>query len=152
MVEYMTIKEGFPYEHILPKDTVLSLFSAAFYGENDVKHLYKIGCRNVLMIDIDQVKLIAMQNKYKYEILCTDVFEFLKNNKKIFDIVISDQWSNDDLRIHETYFCRLLNIARKRLILGCTEAYIQGHFPVPGEYFKRSDFNGGTYWRSIQIT
>jgi len=146
------IKKGFPIELLKPEMSILCLFSAAFYGNNDIQFIHGAGCRNVLLMDNDKAKLAATAQRFDYGWSCIDIYEYLETKPmETFDIVLSDQWSNQDEKIHVTHFNQLKRMARKYLILGCTDMWLKGNYPSPGEYYKRSDFNGGVYWRVICV-
>jgi len=144
------MKLGFPVELLKPDDSILCLFSAAFYGENDIKHIHRAGCKHVLLMDIAkyQLRTTAYHFGYKYKVI--DILKWLKSKpNEVYDIIVSDQWSSQDKLIHVDHFQTLQNMSKRHLILGCTEMWMQGKFP-PGEYYKRSDWNGGVYWRVVK--
>ena len=144
------MKTGFPTELLTPDDSILCLFSAAFYGLNDVRHIHKVGCKYVMLMDNDKVKLQIVAARYGYNYDCLDIFEWLKTTpNEVWDVIVCDQWSNQDELIHVDYFQTLQNMSKRHLILGCTEMWLQGKRPL-GEYYKRSDFNGGVYWRVVK--
>jgi hypothetical protein len=145
------MKTGFPKELFKPEMSVLSLFSAAFTGRNDVNYIKEAGCTNVTLVDYDIKKLSETSEKYKYNAVCIDIFKALENNESLggHDIVISDQWTQHDELIHVKHLDKLLKTAKKYLILSCNEYWLKGRRPEPGEYYKRSDYQGGTYWRVI---
>lgn len=139
------MKTGFPKEYIKPSDSVLCLFAAAFGGENDVRHIADIGCREVMMVDTDRAELEDMELVYDYSIHCGDVFDFIQTMGD-YDVIVCDQWSVQDEQVHR--IAGYLKSHCRVLILGCTERWLQGSRPE-GEYYKRSEFNGGTYWRVL---
>lgn len=141
---------GFPSHVLKPKDKVLSLFTAAFGGQQDIKFIHKAGIKTCLMVDINTASLNRME--YNYQKLCADCFETIDRifeTKEKFDVVTSDHWTGQDFRIHGTYFEKLKAIA-PTLILGISQTYLTTLPSLPeGLYYKRSDLNGGIYWRLI---
>ena len=147
MVGHM--KLGFPIELLEPEMSILCLFSAAFFGNNDIQFIHEAGCRDVILLDNDEIKLRATARRFNYDFRVTDIYEWLKSSPiEVYDIVVSDQWSNQDQLIHVDYFQQIKLMARKYMILGCTEMWLQGDRPE-GEYYKRSNYNGGVYWRVL---
>jgi hypothetical protein len=147
--------KGFPVELLQPHFTVLSLFAAAFGGEQDIKFLHEAGISKVEMVDNDRAKLDALAVKFPgYTCNCTDAFAVIDacvNANIRFDIVISDQWTSDDNKINDWYLDRLKRIGMKYLIVSVNQIYIDSLESIPpGEYYYRSDFRGGVYWRVIE--
>ena len=145
------MEKGFPIELLNPNMSILCLFSAAFYGNNDIQFIHGAGCKYVMMMDNDKEKLIATGRRFEgYDYDCIDIYKYLESKpKEVYDVVVSDQWSNEDEKIHVEHFEQLKRMFRKYLILGCSEMWLKGNYPTPGEYYKRSNFNGGVYWRVI---
>lgn len=141
---------GFPSHVLKPSHKVLSLFSAAFGGKQDVKYIHEAGVENCLLVDINAACLSRMD--FPYQKLCADCFEFIDKahaKREKFDIIVSDHWTGQDKEIHGTYFEKLSQMA-PILILGICQQYINTLPSLPkGTYYKRSDFNGGVYWRLI---
>lgn len=139
---------GFPSQVIKRHHKVLSLFVAAFGGKQDVEHIRKAGVQKCVMVDIDASKLNKMN--YDYSKICGDCFEIIDVIHKTgeqFDVVTSDHWTGQDEAIHGIYFEKLCAIAPIR-ILGISQKYLNTLNSLPeGLYYKRSDFNGGVFWR-----
>lgn len=142
---------GFPSHVLKPSHKVLSLFSAAFGGKQDVKFIHEAGVKTCLMVDINAASLKLMD--YPYEKICADCFEMIDRiyeRKEKFNVVVSDHWTGQDTKIHGEYFEKLRSIA-PILILGICQTHIntQPSLP-PGLYYKRGGYNGGVFWRLIQ--
>lgn len=143
---------AFPSDLLRPTDSVLCLFSAAYKGEHDVAFVKEAGCTDVLLIDNDETKLqeTAMQHEYGYK--CCDAFDYIifaASTDMKWDVVITDQWSNQDIEINVAYLDMLLRIARRHLILGYCKRNFNNCLIGPGRYMHRSDHLGGVYWRII---
>jgi len=155
MVEVKISGNGFPSHLFSPETTVLSLFSAAFGGEQDIKFLHEAGITKVDMVDLDRSKLDALGNKFPgYVCSCMDAFKVIDScvvESIRYDVVVCDQWTSDDNKINDWYLDRLKSIASHYLILGISQAYIDTLISIPeGVYYYRSDFRGGVYWRVIE--
>ena len=144
--------EGFPSHLFSKKTTVISLFSAAFLGENDVQFIAEAGVVNCLLVDIDGQNLIQLFESYGYGICRSDVYQFINSTSLKVNIIVSDQWTGQDKKINDEYFVRLMEIASDYLVLGISQSYINIIGFVPhGEYYKRSDYRGGVYWRVVNV-
>ena len=90
----------FPLEIVGDCASAASFFCAAFQGFNDVVHLHRKGFSELLLIDLDGEKLDAMRDIYRGEEVRFeqgDAFEVahrLRKEKRKFDLVITDPWSN----------------------------------------------------------
>jgi hypothetical protein len=150
MVDIVTNLTGFPLQVIKPTDKVLSLFCAAYGGQQDVHHIFLAGVTKCTMVDIDDVKLKAM--RFSYDRLCADCFEIIDRfyvSGEKFDVVVSDHWTGQDEKIHGDYLAKLKVLAPVR-ILGICSKYLKTQEKTPdGTYYKRSNFNGGVYWRLL---
>lgn len=142
---------GFPSHVIKPKHRVLSLFVAAFGGVQDVKFVHAAGVKECVMVDMNAASLKRME--YPYHKLCSDCFEVIDRihaSKEKFDVITSDHWTGQDGQIHSKYFEKLRDIA-PTLILGISQHYMNTLPSLPeGLYYKRSDYQGGIFWRLIQ--
>jgi len=142
---------GFPSSILQPRFTVLSLFSAAFGGEQDVQFIHKAGVVDCELIDIDYNKVSALGEKYGYKYSSIDAFILIEVETFQRNIIVSDHWTNQDAKIHGKYFDKLKSLATDYLILGISQAYIDTLDAIPeGDYYYRSDFQGGVYWRVIE--
>lgn len=145
------MSEGFPIHALRPGHKVLSLFSAAFGGRQDVKYIFEAGVKDCLCVDINQFGLRLMPFPYKY--LTDDCFEYINRAYSggfKFDVIVSDHWTNQDPKIHDEYFEKLDSMAHT-LILGISQVYLNT-LPKPpsGILYKRSHYMGGVYWRLIE--
>jgi len=155
MVKVTPIETGFPVEILKPEFTALSLFSAAFAGEQDVKYLHESGIKKVELVDNDRSKLDVLGSKFPtYVCNCEDAFKIIDlccTSNIRYDIVISDHWTSDDNKINDWYLDRLKQIAMKYLILGISQPYLDTLDSIPeGNYYYRSDYQGGVFWRVIE--
>ena len=142
------IKTGFPSELFNRKTTVLSLFSAAFYGENDVQHIHKAGVKSCILVDTDRHRLTATAEMYRYTKICADAFTLIDSFNLIrskFDIVVADPYTGVKMARTYDYLPKLLNIASNYLIIGCTTEYLND----TDTFYFRSNHSGGIYWRVI---
>lgn len=143
------MKRPFPIKLIKRTDSVLSLFSAYYGGEQDVKYIHEAKVTDCVLVDNDSKKLLELP--YEYIKVCQDAYSFIDEcveNGNKFDVVVSDQWTTQDERIHVEYFERLLSITRRVLILSCTQAYKNDN--TKDKYLFRSEYNGGVYWMIIE--
>lgn len=142
---------GFPIHVLNPKQKVLSLFVAAYGGQQDIVYVHKAGVKTCLMVDLNARSLSLMT--YPYQKVCGDCFQMIDkifDSKEKFDVITSDHWTGQDQKIHGPYFEKLKSIA-PTLILGISQTYINTLPYLPdGLYYKRSDYNGGIYWRLIE--
>lgn len=142
---------NFPSQVLKPQHKVLSLFCAAFGGQQDVRFIHEAGVKDCTLVDYDAEKLATVT--YPYRKVCGDCFEFIElayHRGEKYDVIVSDHWTNQDTEIHWRYFDKLRKMAPV-LILGICQVYLDTLPERPeGEYFKRSAFRGGIYWRLIQ--
>jgi hypothetical protein len=140
----------FPKEYIRSSDKVLCLFSAAFGGSQDVRYVYDAGVKDCVMVDNDKIKLLEL--KFPYTKVEGDCFNFIdecvKNNEK-YDVVISDQWTQQMEIINTNYLERLKQITKRVLIIGCSQIYLDAGNIVTDLLIKRSEHMGGIFWRVI---
>jgi len=141
----------FPDYLLNPKQKALCLFCAAFGGEQDVKPLRQAGIKDITLVDHDQPKLLAMALDHEW-IRVDDAFKFIEQLQSKFDIITSDQWTNQDQLIHENHLPKLRLLCKGWLILGISQTYIDTLAPNTignDVLIKRSNRNGGVYWRVI---
>lgn len=147
----MATLTGFPSSVLNPKLKVLSLFVAAYGGQQDIEFIHKAGVKTCLMVDLNAKSLGLMA--YPYHKVCGDCFEMIDKiyeSKEKFDVITSDHWTNQDEKIHGPYFEKLSAIA-PTLILGICQRYINTLPSLPsGIYYKRGLYAGGTFWRLIE--
>ena len=139
----------FPKEYLRPTDKVVCLFSAAFGGVHDVKYVHEAGVKDCIMVDWDEEKLAAM--KYDYTKVKADCFSFIDecvDNGALFDVVISDQWTQQIKIINTDYLERLKKITKRVLIVGCSQLYLNDN-EVKEPLMWRSTHLGGIFWRII---
>ena len=144
----------FPTEILKPEYSVLCLFASAYGGEHDVAFVHDAGCTDVLLIDRDEATLTATAEKYGFKSKCCDAFDYIifaASNDMRWDVVITDQWSSQNIEINVGYFDMLHKIARRHLCLGYCRASFKNHLIQPGRYVHRSDHLGGAYWRVIDL-
>jgi len=144
----------FPTEILHPDRSVLCLFSAWYIGEHDVAFVHATGCMDVLLIDRDADRLQRTSVQYGYKSKCCDVFDFITlaiATGKKWDVIITDQWSDQDFQINVEWFERLKSICNKTLCLGYCKRGFNEEFIPPGRYVQRSDYLGGVYWRIVEI-
>jgi hypothetical protein len=150
------MKETFP-TYILKYESdirILDLFCAGFYGENTTLKVIEL-CKTYTGIDIDNEKIITMQdiykNKYnKARFITNDVYEYLRAGNEQYEIVISDQPTNQNNRIIEE-LPLISKMAIKYMVIstniqtipqmprGINKFYLQS-------FWYRSEYLGGTYW------
>jgi hypothetical protein len=134
--------------------TAACIFCAAFHGEQDVHYLKKNNVKHVLLIDNDVNKLVETAAKYDYPGMVADGFEFIDRciaQKRTFDVVVCDQWTNMDARVWAKYE-DMKKIATRYLIIGAVQVNIDNGLTLPpGEMVKRSDHLGGAYWHVTKI-
>ena len=144
------MKNGFPVEVLPQCSSVLSVFSAAFLGRNDIEFIHKAGITDCFLVDRDKEKLEGMKTLFGYGFHCGDAFEFVRNHKKKYDLVITDQWSSMDSYTWDNREL-FLNLATKYLIMGiCYEQKKYNQVPE-GEFFHRSDNFGGVFWHLTKL-
>lgn len=144
----------FPAELLRPEYSVLCLFAAHYTGEHDVAFVKEAGCTNVLLIDNNKEKLDATCAMYGYKGKCCDAFDFITISEAAemkWDVVIADQWSNQDVDVNVEFYHWLKSICREHLILGYGPRQFDGKFIEPGRYLHRSDHLGGVYWRIVDL-
>ena len=144
----------FPTEILRPEHSVLCLFSAWYTGEHDVAFVKKAGCTDVLLVDLDSRRLQATSIMYDYQAKVCDAFDFITlsvASGRKWDVVITDQWSNQDQLINVEWLDRLKQICNKTLCLGYCKRWFGDKFFRPGRYVHRSDHLGGVYWRIIEL-
>lgn len=135
----------FPDLILRPEFTVLSLFSAAFLGKNDISFIHKAGIKQCTMIDIDLDKLIQMNKLFNYSYVCEDALKVIDNCSERFDVVISDQFTNMNKDVWQRYD-KLKQITSKYLIIGVSGSFMKEYKLPEGELYKRSENYGGVYW------
>ena len=144
------MNETFPKEYLKETDSILCLFCAAFGGVQDVKYVYEAGIKDCIMVDWDKEKLMAMKYPYaKVEADCFDYIDKCIAENKIFDVVISDQWTQQMDIININYLERLKQITKRVLIIGCSQQFIDKGNIVNEPLLKRSTHLGGIFWRII---
>ena len=141
------MKSGFPIEYISKDMTALCLFASAFDGKNDWQHLQKQGLKTVSLVDHEWKE----QNQFGYKQITDDCFNFIEmNGKKQWDIVISDHWTGQDESIYPAFFAKMKTMAKKILICGISQEFMNKYTPPSGELYFRSNHNGGTYWLVVK--
>lgn len=142
----------FPKEYLKSTDKVLCLFSAAFGGRQDVQYVYDAGVEDCIMIDNDVEKLAALQFPYKkIEYDCFKYIDECVRLEERFDVVISDQWTQQMAIINTDYLERLKQITKRVLIIGCSQIYLDEGNTVTDLLIKRSTHLGGIFWRVIVL-
>lgn len=142
----------FPEQYLKDTDRVLSLFCAYFGGKQDIIYIKKAGIKDCIMIDHNEEKLTAMDYP-EYTSILGDCFEYIDkyiNEGKEFDVVISDQWTNQMVIINKNYLDKLKRITKRILIVGCSQEYIDKYGMPEDELIKRSEHMGGIFWRIIK--
>jgi hypothetical protein len=141
---YPRVERGQGYE------TALCLFSAMWYGMQDVYWIAKAGLVG-MCVDLDGEKLNAMREVYPegWEFVEGDVFEFAEDTDRTWDVVTLDPWTGQFERCADLLplWCSL---AESRVVLG------HGNYRLPDPVapegwqlvlkLKRSDYKGGIYW------
>lgn len=139
---------NFPIDEIEITDSVVCICCTAFGGENDVRHIFDKGVKNVWLVDIDRVGLYSMQDKYGYKCVEKDWYEFVQSciaKEKTFDVVVVDGWTNMDEAIWSAVD-DIAKICRRLMIIGISQAYATQAGISTRTMVKRSDHNGGVYW------
>lgn len=143
----------FPTYILKPDDHVLDLFCAHFGGSNTLAKVEK-HISHYTGIDNDSNKINELRDHYldnMFEFVCDDAYSFIYNAKHNgFDVVISDQWTNQNDRVY-SQLGKLMELAARYLVVSTNEEY---HHRLPAElnsfhlecFWWRSDYLGGTYW------
>lgn len=136
--------------------TALAIFSAAFYGRQDVIHLWDAGL-DVIAVDTDVKKLRLMQSLYSSEphplaVRVVDAGEFMTRAfsvEKSWDVVTFDPWTQTIAKLWAglPHFSIL---AARVLIVGATAVEVAEARSLEGfsgpVFLKRSDHAGGIFW------
>lgn len=142
---------NFPICEIKPTDRILCLFAAAFLGENDVQHIKQHGCTDVVIVDTDYGKLMQLADMTGYDAVCMNAFLYIDRCDTMFDVVVSDQWTGMDGLIHGDYLEKIKAISKRVAIIGVSGSYADTANIDKGTLLKRSDHEGGVYWRVVHV-
>ncbi len=117
-----TASRTFPTEILRECNTATAFFSAAFYGTNDVIHLYINGLNEVTINDIHEGKMYVMEQAYpsSWSFITGDAFDLAKeqnDNGKLFDIVIVDPFSNLAPRVFDEFFELFFSLSKRYFVL-----------------------------------
>lgn len=146
------IGRTFPRSVLQGWETGLCLFAAGFLGRQDAVWLADAGLR-VTCVDTDAAKLAEMEGMYPedWQFVCEDVFAFVWEADRTWDIVTVDCPSNMFLEAAEflPQFCEL---AERAVVLGSDNSATNA---PPGwvvtEKRKRSDYvPGGVFWSVLE--
>lgn len=141
---------NFPIDLINPDDRILCLFASGFGGENDVMHLYRKGCYDVTIVDNDGLTLQLLADCTGYMSVEMDIVRgYYSIDKNYFNVIISDQFSNLHRWCNDVLVEYFRRGGAKLLIIGAGINELSRH--PDDNYIKRSDHNGGQYWRIINL-
>lgn len=142
----------FPMYTIQQGCKVLDLFNAWFGGDHTIKHFWQqVG--DYTGVDIDKEKMAVVRSQYpqgRFKYVVDDVYTFLDTDSDTYDVVISDQWTNQNERLYSV-LPKLAKRAKKYLVIS-TNVGSMAILPVMVNDFHiecfwwRSDYLGGTYW------
>jgi len=134
-------------------ETALCLFSAEWYGRQDVYWLARQGIATTC-VDLNGTKLQHMADVYPntFDFTVCDVYEFAEfalEDGQAWDVVTLDPWTGHFERC-ANMLSTWTGLARKVVVLG------HGNYRLPepvapngwhlANKIKRSDFKGGVYW------
>jgi hypothetical protein len=171
----LTAQKAFPGRLLHECRSAASFFCAAFYGKNDLIHVYNAGVPNVTMLDQDAEKLEHMRSIYPdhWETVCGDAFEIVKQlhaDGKKYDAVVADMFTGEPgKKVAWDFYDHFSGITGKYLFL----MYFQGmldELGVPAEpaplqealigklgrpvnvvdLVRRSSHAGGMFWCVIR--
>jgi 2-polyprenyl-3-methyl-5-hydroxy-6-metoxy-1,4-benzoquinol methylase len=142
--------------YILKKgQSVLDLFCAAFQGGNTLAHVKGL-CGSYVGLDNDAEKLQeVMKNnpETKLDFICGDsyrIVEDLIKEGRQFDVVISDQWTNQNRTVY-SLLPEIIKLSKKYVIISTNIEHMKalpmqiGEFNLEG-FWWRSVYLKGTYW------
>jgi uncharacterized pyridoxamine 5'-phosphate oxidase family protein len=144
---------SFPTYILKDTDYVLDLFCAHFGGSNTLQQVDKF-IKEYTGVDIDNEKLREMRQTFKgnkYLFVCADVYKDLYDRMDhYYDIVISDQWTNQNDQVY-SLLSELFRISSRYVVISTNEEY---HKKLPFElngfhlesFWWRSEYLNGTYW------
>ncbi len=164
-------ERSFPCD-ILPEcQSGIAFFCAAFYGRNDVIHLFNHGVQDLWLNDMDEEKLAVMGEVFGVEaqLLPGDSFTIAKNLREkggSFDLVLCDPFTNLMKRTLVDEYENFAGIACKWFVTGASGAMFaelgieptapaltdwlrrQGHDDalVDRLVMRNSDYQNGVYW------
>ena len=130
--------------------TALCLFSAMWLGRQDVYWLAKAGLTGTC-VDLDGERLAQMEAVYPdgWEFVTADVFDYVRDQTRTWDLVTLDPWSGQFERCAEMLPV-WTSLANRVVVLGHGNYRLREPEPPDGwslaHRFKRSDFKGGVYW------
>lgn len=143
---------SFPSYALREGDRVLDLFCAHFRGDNTTAHVVPYVTKYT-GIDLDQAKLSEQQDRYtqsRFSFICADVYEVIETLPVKSDVVISDQWTNQNELLYSK-LPKLCNLANRYVIVS-TNIQSMALLPQSVAGFDleclwwRSEYLGGTYW------
>lgn len=148
----MVVMSSFP-EYILKDNCkILDLFCAAFEGRNTIQHVANI-TSSYTGIDNDSIKINLLRQKYssnKFQFITADVYKIIDELKDTYDIVISDQWTNQNTKLYSI----IGKILQRSLNYVIISTNIESLHMLPlsvnnfhlEAFWLRSAYLGGTYW------
>ena len=130
----------------------LVLFAQAWYGMQDAYYVAAAGL-DATCVDIRDHNFEAMRRLYppSWEFVRADVFEFIEDCERTWDVVTVDCPSGSFQRCADL-LPELCSLAIRAVVLGSgTETRVA----VPGGWTQtsralRSSFNGGVYWTVLE--
>jgi hypothetical protein len=135
-------------EYISRDDKVLCLFSSAFGGLNDVRYVHKIGVKECDCVDLVHP---SEMNIYGYNLITADVFQFIDQCTKVYDIIIADPFTNKNGLMNLHCLDKLKTLATKYLILGITQNEIEAWEIKDVCLLRNPNLASGIYWRIIKL-
>lgn len=142
---------NFP-EYIL-KNAKSALCLFAGEGFHEVKYINEAGIKDVFIIDNNYERIAELARRTNYIGFCENAFDWIERAGAPYkkDIVVSDQYTNDDIRLWP-YFEKLKSLANQYLIISVCQKSIDEGLKLPeGELLKRSTWLGGVYWHITKI-
>jgi len=143
----------YPTDLLTGCETALVLFAAAFGGRQDAAFIADAGLA-ATCVDQDGDRLLEMAINYPagWEFVHRDVYEFVREETRRWDVVSADPWTTQFDRCADLLptLCRL---ARRAVILGTGPGTILGAADGWRETSRvhRSDYRGGTYWATVEL-
>lgn len=145
-------RHDYPTDVLVGSHTALLLFSAGFLGFNDGSFIRDAGLV-ATCVDNNAVRLEEMRRGYPptWEFVCADVYEWAPGERRQWDVVSVDPWTNEFTRCADLVdvWCRL---AKHAVILGTGVDTVL----TPPDGWRatrnvwRSNHADGVYWTLLE--
>lgn len=145
--------DTFPVDVLYGCKNALALFSAGFYGANDVIWMARANIPTVC-VDLDVEKLDAMEDVYprSWEFVLDDVFRYVKKTKRTWDLVTADPWTQQ-FQLVADIVPALCKLSKRAVVVGCgSQTLIEPPAGwTLGPLVWRSDYvPGGVHWAVLE--